>query len=218
MIGKIVKIDEDFLKILYPNYEVKSFVSFLDKGSNVIYNGKYFNNLKDYLSARTRNFISVSGPPELDLSSRDKLAEYVFDLKGRVYGETYQQFLEALDDTDFFYSLKMLVVTGKIPYVISEKTSMFNLYKSLTLSTNEMIKIYYELLNNYPFRVLESSFLTFLNRVANLDTDSVSPRYSLLIKQTHNKIANNMKSSVLTYVQSEQNEMDFLNLLINLRK
>lgn len=218
MIGKIVKIDENFLKVLYPDYVPKSYVSFLDRGTNVIYTGKYFNGLKDYLAKNTKSFISVVGAPELDLSSRDKLAEYVFNLKNRTYSDKYQAFFDTLDDNEFYYSLKTLLITGRVPYIITESTSLYNLFQSLTLPTLEMLKIYFSVTDVFPFGVVESSLLTFLSRVANLSTDGVSPRYSMLIKQTHSKIQPQLKPAVLQYAQSNHTELDLLNLIISLRK
>lgn len=218
MEGKIVKINEDFLKILYPEYTFKTYVSFLDRGTKVIYHGKYFNGLKDYLTKNTKSFISVVGNPELDLSSKDAIAEYVFTLKNRTYSDTYRNFFDTLDDTEFYYSLKTLYVTGRVPYTVTDSNSMYKLFQSLTEPTMDMLKTYFSLLNTYPFRVLESSFLTFLSRVSTLSTDGVSPRYSLLIKQTHAKIGRQLKSATLSYVTSEQTEIDFMNLLLSLRK
>lgn len=218
MVGKTVNASLDVIQFLYPDYQVKSFVSFLDKDTKVIYNGNQFNGLISYLEKNTKSYINTIGSPDLDLTSSKALINYIFNKKGKSLDSSVQLFLETLSDKDLWYFLKVFYITGKYPYNISDdRVSLFSLFKTLTLPTTEAISTYISVVNSYPFSVVEASFLTFLSKVSHLQVDGVSPMYSKLIKQTHNKIHSRIKASVLFYANTEHTSLDLLNLIITLR-
>lgn len=208
--------DVNILMLLYPDYVVKDSVNFLDREAKVIYTGKPINNLKEHLEKNTLSYISTVGFADIDLKDKVKLLEYVLDIKGRKFNSKYKTYIEAVSDQDFYYSLKILIVTGKFPYDLSSKVSMFSLYKSLNEPLHTMLDTFYKVLELYPFEMIEASLFTFLNRVSNTLIDGVSPKYSLLIKHTKDRIGVKLKPAIVRYSKSQQTEFDLLSLLIEL--
>lgn len=217
MLGSTVKMDNiELLYVLYPDYVPKTYVSFLDKETNVIYIGKHFNGLTDYLKKNTKSFINTVGNPDIDLSNKITLSEYILDAKGKKLTPKLQSFLESIDDKEFNYCIKLLALNGKLPYDISKNSSLFDLYKSLSGPTHELLKVFNSLYEVYPHEVIESSLLTFLTRIANNLTEGISPRYSLLIKTTKSKIGDKLKPSIHKYATSSQSQLDLLSLILEL--
>lgn len=218
MINKTVNLDVDKIQFLYPNYSIQSYVSFLDKDKDVIYVGKLFNGLIPYLEKNTKSFINTVGTPDLDLSSDKALAEYIFSLRGVAFEEHILDFLDALDEVTRWYFLKVFYLSGKFVYPVSKsKSSMYQLFKSVTSPMGDCLKTFVQVLKEYPFPVIESSFLTFINKVEHQDIKNISPMYSKLIKQTYSKCGSRIKSATLKYAKSSHTEVDFLNYILTLR-
>lgn len=216
LINKTVNIDPSLLSIMFPNYEFKSYVSFLDRDKDIIYIGKPFNNLTSYLGMNTRNFINTIGKPDVDLSNKDTLFEFVLNSLGKSMNNKYKSFLDTVDDAEFNYCLKLMIINKRLPYDISKGSSLFDLYKAMNSTTNDLLKAYHSLLEIYHVEVIESSIMTFLNRVANLQVDGLSPRYTLLIKNTKARIGSKLKPAINNYALSNQTQLDLLSLLLEL--
>ena len=216
MIGKTVKIDKDILAILYPDYKPLDYVTFLNQEDKIIYTGKPFNNLIKYLEKNTKSFINTVGPPDIDLSSKEALLEYVVNLKGKNMTNKLREFSQVVDDKEFYYCLKLYIINGRLPYDIEKTNSLFDLYTALNESTVKVIKVFNNLCEVYPVPVIEASILSFLNRVAHNQIDGISKRYALLVNNTGVKIGKKLKPSILEYAMSNQSKLDLINLLLNL--
>ena len=217
MIRKFVNCDKNLVQFFYPEFQVKSYVNFLDRENKVIYIGKPLNNLREYLENNTKEFICLVGFCELDLSTPKPLINYVFTRVNRKLEPHVELYLTNLDKMELEYFLKCLWVTGQFPYQINKSISMLSLYKSLTKSINEIISTLYKLLDIYSFNIIESSFLTFLEKVKNIETVNVSPYYLKILKEAHMTIRDRLKPAVFQYSKSSRKEVDFLVLIMNLK-
>ena len=217
MIRKFVNCDKNLVQFFYPDFEVKSYVNFLDKENKVIYIGKPLNNLREYLENNTKEFICLVGFCELDLSTPKSLINYVFTRVNRKLEPHVELYLTNLDKMELEYFLKCLWVTGQFPYQINKSISMLSLYKSLTKPISEIISTFYKLLDIYPFNVIESSFLTFLEKIKNIESINVSPYYLKILKDAQLVIRDRLKPAVYQYSKSACREVDFIVLIMNLK-
>lgn len=217
MIRKFVNCDKNLVQFFYPDFEVKSYVNFLDKENKVIYIGKPLNNLREYLENNTKEFICLVGMPELDLSTPKPLINYVFNKVNRKLEPHVELYLTNLDKIELEYFLKCLFITGQFPYQINKSISMLSLYKSLTKSINDIISTLYKLLDIYSFNIIESSFLTFLEKVKNIENVNVSPYYLKILKDARMTIRDRLKPAVYQYSKSMCREVDFIALILNLK-
>ena len=217
MINKFVNCDRNLVQFFYPDFEVKSYINFLDKENKVIYVGKPLNNLREYLENNTKEFICLVGVAELDLSTPKPLINYVFNKVNRKLESHVELYLTNLDRIELEYFLKCLFITGRFPYQINKSISMLSLYKSLTKSINEIISTFYKLLDIYSFNIIESSFLTFLEKVKNIENVNVSPYYLKILKEAHMVIKDRLKPAVFQYSKSSHKEVDFIALILNLK-
>ena len=217
MIRKFVNCDKNLVQFFYPDFEVKSYVNFLDKENKVIYIGKPLNNLREYLENNTKEFICLVGMPELDLSTPKPLINYVFNKVNRKLEPHVELYLVNLDKIELEYFLKCLFITGQFPYQINKSISMFSLYKSLAKPINEIVSTFYKLLDIYSFSIIESSFLTFLEKIRNIENVNVSPYYLKILKDAQMVIKDRLKPAVYKYTKSNHSEIDFITLILNLK-
>ena len=217
MINKFVNCDVNLVQFFYPDFEIKSYVNFLDRENKIIYTGKPLNNLREYLENNTKEYICLVGVPELDLSTTKPLINYVFNKVGRKLDAHVELYLSNLDKLDLEYFLKCLYMTGQFPYKINKSDSMLSLYKSLSQPLNDMLSILDKLINTYSFPIVESSFLTFLEKVNNLENIQVSSYYSMILKNARMLIKDRLKPSVYKYARSSHTQVDFIVLLLELR-
>jgi hypothetical protein len=218
MQGKNVKVNNsNIITYMFPNYITLSYVTFLNRDDNVIYVGKPFKGFEEYLKKNTRNYISLVGNPDLDLSTNKALIEYCYEHKGKKLNNSTLYFLESLNDRDLWSTLKIFLQVGKLPYDIKKSISMYHLFQSFSEPTPATLKILFELMETYPLSILEASLLTFLDRVVHNMNESVSNKYGLLINNTRNKFGKNIRKSLLTYCKSPKHEVDFINLVLSIR-
>ena len=217
MIRKFVNCDRNLVQFFYPDFEVKSYVNFLDKENKVIYVGKPLNNLREYLENNTKEFICLVGVAELDLSTPKPLINYVFNKVNRKLESHVELYLNNLDKLELEYFLKVLYITKHFPYTINKSLSMLSLYKSLTKPINEVLSILYKLLDAYSFNIIESSFLTFLEKVKNIENINVSPYYLKILKDARMTIRDRLKPAVFQYSKSSHKEVDFIRLILDLK-
>ena len=111
MEGKIVKVsDISFIQFCYPDYITLSYVTFLNREDKVIYTGKAFKGVDEYLKKNTKSYINTVGIPELDLSTREALIQWAYNKKGKNLSNTTKGFLESLNDKDFNFSIKIFLI------------------------------------------------------------------------------------------------------------
>lgn len=218
IIGKNIKIDNpSIISFIYPNYITLNYVSFLNRDDNVIYTGKPFKNFEDYLKKNTKNYISLVGTPDLDLTTSKALIEYCYERKGKKLNNPTLHFLEGLTDKDLWSALKIFLQVGKLPYEVKRDASIYKLFDSFSESTPATLRVLFDLIDSYPLPILESSLLTFLERVTHNLNDSVSNTYGLLISNTKKKFGKNIKPSLVQYCKSNKTELDFINLILSIR-
>ena len=219
MINKIVKLeDPSILAVLYPDYEWKSEVTWLDSDKKVIYNGQVKPRLSKFLQENTKSFISVVGTPDEDYTNREKLVNWVYTRKNKVMPKYVKDQLDVLDVEELNYCIKIFNTVGVWPYSqTSEEVTIYNLYKETVGSVKDLLKVYYQLLQIYPHPVIEASFYTFLQRSLDIENQEVSPGYKKLLKSFYSKSSNKIKPALYNYAQSSQTELDFINLLLSLR-
>lgn len=155
--------------------------------------------------------------PELDLSTSKPLINYVFNKVNRKLEPHVELYLTNLDRIELEFFLKCLFITGRFPYQISKSISMLSLYKSFTKSINEIISTFYKLLDIYSFNIIESSFLTFLEKVKNIESINVSSYYLKILKDAQLVIRDRLKPAVYQYSKSSHKEIDFITLILNLK-
>lgn len=218
MEGKIVKVsDISFIQFCYPDYITLSYVTFLNREDKVIYTGKAFKGVDEYLKKNTKSYINTAGIPELDLSTREALIQWAYDKKGKNLSNTTKGFLESLNDKDFNFAIKIFLQIGKLPFDIKKGISIYTLFQSFSEPTPNTLKVLDSLLDTYPLSVLESSLITFLDKVTHNITDVSSNKYGLLISTTKQKYGKNIKPALTSYIKSEKTELDFINLILSIR-
>jgi hypothetical protein len=96
---------------------------------------------------------------------------------------------------------------------------MFDLFLSTTKSTIEMLETYFNLLDKYPYYMVESSFFTFLQRSRDYEEQDVSDGYKRLLHNFNDKSGSVLKSSIIKYMKKGEMEdrLRFLSLLLSLR-
>lgn len=218
MEGKCVKVkDLSMLQYIYPDFLTLTYVNFLNREDKVIYVGKPFKGLDEYLAKNTKTFINTVGTPEIDLTTNEALIKYCYEKKQKNLSNSTKYFLEGLNDKDLWTAMKIFLQIGKLPYEIKKDVSIYKLFQSFSEPTSNTLKIIFDLFDTYPMGVLESSLLTFLERVTHNSSESVSNKYGLLINSTKMKYGKNIKSSLLTYSKSNKTELDFINLVLSIR-
>ena len=217
MINKFVNCDINLVQFFYPEFEIKHYVNFLDRENKIIYIGKPLSNLREYLENNTKEFICLVGVAELDLSNSKSLINYVFNKVNRKLEPHVELYLNSLDKLELEYFLKCLYITKQFPYPINKSISMLSLYKSLNKPVNEILSVLNKLLDIYSFNVVESSFLTFLEKVKNVEDINVSPYYLKIIKDVRMCIKGRLKPAVYKYSKSSRKRIDFIVLILDLK-
>lgn len=221
MIGKTVKVSDPYLlRFFYPDFQVVTEITYSELDRDVIYAGASRKNLVNFLSKNTRRFINTVGTPDMDFANKEQIAKWVFSKKGKTPTEKQIETIKNQDDDFFMYSLKVFWITGKWVGGSEESdTTMFDLFQASVSSLKDVLKIYFKLVENLPPQVVESSFLTFLSRVHNLDDQSVNPHYLRLLKQALMRWGPKVKPAVykLALRKDGSPELAFLDLITDLR-
>lgn len=215
LINSVIKIPEgyeDVLSILYPNMVVRDFVNALNYREDVIFTGK-LKNPEIILLKYTNSYISLTGATDKTLTRNDLLETCL----GRDLKKRELNYLSHVEDEDFICMCKLACVTGKLNIPQRLDVSIYNLFEATLEPTYSLVDTYLKLLEAYPLKVIESSYITFLDRVVNLNLENVKPKYGIIIKNANSKVSNYIRKSVDTYFKSERKELDFLNLLLGLR-
>lgn len=219
MLNKIVKVSNyQLIQFFYPEMKVRSELSLVDRDNSVLFIGKGKPRLKEWLGMNTKNFISVSGQPDIDLTDPEVLVKWVFSKRGK---EPSQKILDQIKNMDLSYIeylCKVYYVSGRwVSDVSSVDVTMFNLFQESTVSLKSCLEVYFKLREVYPYEVIESSFITFLSRVTSIEDQNVSSSYMRVLKQANQKYGNKIKLLVLRLGSAEDSELEFINMMIDLR-
>lgn len=221
MVGKTVKVNDPYLlKFFYPNFQVKEELTYSDRDVDVIYVGKLRKDLKEYLGRNTHRFINTVGVPDLDFNNRDAVLEWAYKCKGKEVTDKIKEQVKNLDDEFFLYLLKIYWITERwVGESNSSDVSVYNLFQSSVSSVKTALQIYFKLVEEQPARIVESSFITFLSRIYNIEDQSVSPGYLKLLKAALNKYGPKVKPAVykLALRHDGREELAFIDLITDLR-
>lgn len=221
MVGKTVKIKDPYLlKFFYPDFQVKEELTYTDRDAKIIYVGKSRRDLRDYLASNTEQFINTVGVPDIDFNNKEKVVEWAFARNGKVPTAKIIEQVKNMDDEYFLYLLKIYWVTARWVGESSESdVSVFDLFVASTSSVKQSLQIYFSLIEEQPARVVESSFITFLSRIHNIEDQSVSPGYLKLLKSALNKYGPKVKPAVykLALRHDSREEFAFIDLITDLR-
>lgn len=163
MNGKVVRIkDSSLLSFLYPDYKMRTELSLSDYNQKIIYLGKPVKDLKLYLKRITPNFISLVGKPDIDVYDNLALLKWAYQHKGKDESRIKQEELEMLSDEEFFDKFKLFWVLGVWPTVQQDEVNLYTLFSNFSGNLKELIITAFQLQEKVPYRILESSLLTFL--------------------------------------------------------
>lgn len=220
LIGKTVKVnDPDDLLFFYPTFEKRTHLVFTDVDKNILYVGKMKSNLLRNLQVGTKAFINTAGMHDYDFTDREFLLKFVFSKWNKEPPKYLAQTHDSFDDDEFMYCCKVYWVCGRWPYRVDEGVTLFDLFKGSVDSVKDMLKVFFELQTRYPFYVIESSFITFINRSMSIEDQNVSPAYLRLLKTFNSKSSSKIKPAILEYAQSKikNEELKFIDFILNLR-
>lgn len=178
-----VKCDVDLLKFMYPKYEIIDDDTIpLFPTRPAIYVGS--SNKKDEFihlyNENNLDYIVVSNFASIDLTDRRQLVQVSFE-KWRRFVPQYlvgsgiekkkgrgidRGFIDNMEYDDFIRTFKHHWVTGKwIVKGMPDENTFLELITTINLSKMDFIKRYFEVVNDTrPYRI-ESSLMTFLQRV-----------------------------------------------------
>ena len=218
---KIVKVqDPSIVMFLYPSYKVKSELTLMDMDEDIIYTGPVKRNLKDYLSSRTRNFISLVGQPDLDLSDNRALLKWAVEKKGKKLSDSVYESVSVMDEVQFFETFKIYWVLGRwVAGTEDTEVSTYDLFKHSSGALKDLIQTSFKLVDTMAFPVLEASYLTFLQRVKAVDEQNVNPSYMRVLKSASVKIGPRINRSIVAYATRKglREDLHFLSLILSLR-
>lgn len=221
MEGKTVRIKDPYLlKFFYPDYQVRDELTYSDRDVKVIYVGKSQKDLVGYLSRNTKSFINTVGVPDIDFNNKEQIVEWAYAKKGKSAPAKVIEQAKNSDDDYFLYLLKVFWITGRWECEDEEsEVTVYSLFQSTVQSLKQEIQTYFKLVEIMPARVVESSFITFLSRIYNIDDQNVSNGYLKLLKTALGKYGPKVKPAVykLALRHDGNEQMAFLDLITDLR-
>jgi hypothetical protein len=116
--------------------------------------------------------------------------------------------------------LQQALLTGKVSLASEEaESSIYQLFQSLAAPFSELCQCLFASLNCQPLPQVEASLLTMLSRIADPDSQSVSPQYKKLLNQLGMKIAKNIAPATRNYISDSKTlkELALLRYLLELR-
>lgn len=218
IVNHSVKVkDIGLLQYMYPDYII------LDKPvlfseRPIIFTGetKHINRIKNL----GVNYIIVSVLPEIDLTDRLKLLEVVFAHHKKKVPKYLLAFYEEIDEITFMDLVKEYWITGK--WRVKEYTNsglFLEFVKSFKTDTYTIAKTYIELLNRTGAEYIETSLLTFLNRVV-VPSGKLSNWYKKIIDEFRTSKYDLIKGAMTNYLDSpiDNVELKIFNLILDLNK
>lgn len=223
MIGSSVSIlDLDLISFFYSDFRVVKELEFSDRNKDIIWIGKRDKASVDRVRAFANNYIIV-GVPDKGKNFEDKynLLEWVYATRfNKSVPKKVLAEVDILEDKDFIAALKVLWVSGKWLYDDRpDDLSVYSLFVASTVSFKETVVVFNRLLEYYHIGMVESSFLKFLSRVADVDNQSVSGGYRKLLNKANASYGAKVKPLVLQYAMRNSNDiyLNMIDLFLKLR-
>lgn len=218
MLGKVINIkDKNLVSFFYPDFKVQDNVYPLDCNKNIIYVGQPYSDLKEWLSSSTKNFISLSGRPDLDLTSNKALVDWV-ESKTKPMSNSSKEILLGMEDDDFYRCLKQYYLISQSEIKETEQGSSFEVFKALiTKPLQSVIKTFYEQAELSNVRVIESGLLTMLLKSKNYQTVMAKPGYLKMLQEANNLFKNRYQIIPELLTRDIDPELRVLALLIGLK-
>lgn len=212
-------VNPQIVSFLNPGYKVKRELSLSDTGQDIIYAGPYVRKIKEVLDSYTDNWISLSGNPDLDLSSNSSLLKWYAEKNNKRVSERVIEQVDTMDEDQFLYLFKIFTVMGRWVRDEEKEVTMFDLFKATSGGLKEFIQVGIDLMEIFPYPIVESSYFTFLQRVKSPDEQSVNPHYMRVIKSANQKISGKINKAVMQYSTRDnlRDELKLLSLQLGLR-
>lgn len=209
--------DLGLLQFMYPNYIIAN-KPLLCSDKPIIFTGetKYINQIKNL----GINYIFVSYLGEIDMTSRDVLLDIAFSKYNKKVPKYIQEFKNDLDDNLFMELIKYLWVTGKWSLKEYDNTGAFiEFLKSFKTDTYNISKTYLSLLDKTSAEYIETSLLTFLQKVVTPGAKT-SKWYKQIIDEYRNSKKDLIEPALNTYIDTKvsNSELRIFNLILNLNK
>ncbi len=179
--GKTVNITNvGLLQTFYPDYCLREELMY-DNENKVIYVGKPRKGLMGDLRESTGGFINTVGAYDYDLDDNGVLALLVYSKWGKELKKEDMDYFMSMGRYDFEQLMKTYWVAGVTHIsVVGDGVSFFTLYKSILGSKNELLSVYFKLLDKYSPKEIESGLLTFIERAYREDIE-VSGKYRKIL-------------------------------------
>lgn len=223
--NKTVKAKEGLIEFMFPQYKVAEEITPLLYGEQIIFRGKNKANLKQEIGKLTDDFISLVGVPDIDLQDKNNLLELVQSKWGNKskLKQSQIKILESLSEDDFYDFIKIYWVTGEWPKFIENKSeySVYKLFDALATKDNRMLMtIYFSLLKEYPFYVIEASVLKMIQRSKNPIEQDVKKGYKSILKSFESKVNSNINNAINSYISRMRMREDlrFLMFIMDIRR
>lgn len=199
-----------------PTYEWEPYPS----SKRILFLGRTLPNLKQRLERTYESFIQVTSSGEIRLTNNTEIITFVLSRHDKKPAQNLLDLVETLDDKELHYYAKQTWVTGKFPIKITKDTpSIYDLYRTIPGPQLEMIRQLLKILEELPHNVVESSLLTLLLRVKEIDEQEVSPRYKMLLSQINTQMGRRLVPAVTKYAELTglSKELSLIYLLTTLR-
>jgi len=205
LVGKKVRIsDPSRLKLFYPNHKIVRELPVMD--SSYIYVGGLRPDFDRY-----SDMIWVTyGAVDVDLENKEVVLELA------KFSSQEREYLLSCDEAVCWEAVRNKVVFGISP-VIEKEESVFKLFLALTKSDKEIYQVYSSI--DLPQPVILSSLLTMIEKAINYQQyrGLVNVNYLRTLENT-GRVLKNVKDKLVKFYLSDRDEIQFINLLMGLKR
>lgn len=213
--NKVYAYDVDVLRVLFPDYRFTAEPGYLS--GKVIFVGRDLVQGDGEALVFTRSLSK-----EVLISIPDRLEAVKFAAQRKGVGhlqKSLEKYIQNLSKENFLRELNHFMASGKWLRVTDTDAKVYELFKALSESKVEFLKVYFQLRKTVSFQVLWSSVLTFFLRVVSYDTEApsgMSDYYRAVVLRFKNQ--SNKIRSVLNLVGSNHfDEVTALQFLLEVK-
>lgn len=187
---RLVSGNLGILKFLFPEYELVKEIPKLPTRP-AIFIGKD-EDMDSFIELYDRRHISyilyTSKLSEINLDDKYTLLSIIYEKYNRNVPKYISNNLSEYNEQEFLTRAKIYWLTGKwLNRKESQEKTFLNFVDVLNKSSMEMYNTYFDVVKSIGSYTLESSLLTFLNRVKEENYIEVSPKYRFKIKEFSKK-------------------------------